>query len=262
MWHQFRNGKRTVFSLLGVAVLLAGGCSAGVSQAEYDKAKQDLADQEQKAAAYQKELSDKVQEVENLKQQQADLQKQGGGPAGVTVLMGAKVVTPAPPAPTPTAPPADYTPPPRPVPPASYDEPVAFSLYVETLQTTRPSSYNVASTVSCVPGSVFKRGQRIVWRFEVIDISTGKRLTDKDEPTIKLQFPNGDEATARFSQRAGGRVPDAPWMWNATWDIPTDFPLGGLDYGIVITAKDGRTMTWKQPALVSQTSDSRVQVVE
>jgi hypothetical protein len=51
-------------------------------------------------------------------------------------------------------------------------------------------------------------------------------------------------------------------MWNAFWDIGLDYPLGAFDYSITVTMKDGRTGTWKQPALVSKTADSRLQIVE
>ncbi|HBY96252.1 MAG TPA: hypothetical protein DEP84_20245, partial [Chloroflexi bacterium] len=180
-------------------------------------------------------------------------------------LIGAQIVpTPAPP-PTPTPLPPGATPPPRPTPPASLYEPVGpFAFYVETLATTRPSKYGLASTVSCIPTSVFKRGMKIVWRFEVIDLSTGKRVTDVDEATVKVVLPQGEELTARFSQRGGGSVPSAPWMWNTFWDIPTDYPLGAFDYSIVVTGKDGRTGTFKPPALVSQERgiDSRLQIID
>ena len=145
--------------------------------------------------------------------------------------------------------------------PASYDEPVAFAFYVETLATTTVSRFGFASSVACTPNSVFKRGMKVVWRFEVFDASTGKRVTDMDGATARVRLPHGEEVTARFSQRAGGRVPDAPWMWSAAWDIPLDYALGGLDYTITVTTRDGRTGTFKTPALVSPETDSRVKII-
>jgi hypothetical protein len=46
------------------------------------------------------------------------------------------------------------------------------------------STFGLASTVSCTPNSVFKRGMRLVWRFEIVDVSTGKRVTDQDGATV------------------------------------------------------------------------------
>ncbi|HEY3291100.1 MAG TPA: hypothetical protein VGK87_13300, partial [Anaerolineae bacterium] len=114
MWKPFRVGKREALGLLGIAILLTSGCSAGVTQAEFDKAKNDLASQEQKAAAFQKELSNKTQELEALKQKQASQPAQAANTDGVTLLVGARMVTPAPPGPTPTALPPGFTPPPKP----------------------------------------------------------------------------------------------------------------------------------------------------
>ncbi|MBI2938794.1 MAG: hypothetical protein HYY04_00015 [Chloroflexi bacterium] len=255
---QTRISRRVAVGLLGSSLVLVA-CAGGVSQSEYDATRQKLSAEERKSAALQQQLSAKEKEVADLQQRAAP----PGAPAGVTTLIGAqKVPTPAPP-PTPTPLPPGATPPPKPAPPASLYDPVPFAFYVETLATTSVSPYGVASTVACTPNSVFKRGMKIVWRFEVIDTSTGKRLTDKDSPTIKVKLPHGDELTSRFSQRAGGRVPDAPWMWSAAWDIPLDYPLGSFDYGITVVGPGGRTGSFKVPALVSPPStDSRVKIID
>lgn len=273
--------KLTVFGAVMILLFL-GACAGGVPQSEYDAAKQQLVAQEQKATTLQQQLSAQAGEVTNLQQQLsakteelttfqqqvaakeeevAALQEKLGTMGDVTVLIGAKPMPTPTPRPTPTPLPAGVEPPPRPSSPAEYDEPVPFFFYVETLATGSVSKFGIASFPSCVPNSIFKRGSKLVWRFEVLDTSTGKRLTDKSEAEVKVVLPHGDELTARFSQRAGGRVPGAPWMWAAAWDIPPDYPLGALDYTIVVTTKDGRTGTFKQPALVSETTDSRVQII-
>ncbi|MBE0609937.1 MAG: hypothetical protein IH609_11180 [Dehalococcoidia bacterium] len=129
--------------------------------------------------------------------------------------------------------------------------------------TTTTSKYEIAATIACTPSGAFARGQRIVFRYDIVDLSTGIRLNDKDGSKVKVVLPNGDEAAGRFGQRGGGRVPGAPFMFSSNWDIPLDFPLGGIDYKIVIEAADGRTMTWKPPALVVEGgNDTRPKVVE
>jgi len=275
---QYHNiiGRTVTFALLAVigAALLACGPS-GVPQSDVDAMKQQLSAQEQKATALQQQLSTKDKEASDLKAQAAAKDKElaelkarpAAAPSGVTVLLGARkapIPTAAPPptplpagVPTPTAAPPSSA-------PASYLEQASLIVYVETLATTRVSEYGMAATVNCINSNIFKRGQRIVWRFEAYDPATGKRLTDKDGATVKVRLPHGDVVTARWSQRAGGRVPDAPWMWNTTWDIPLDYPLGGLDYAINVAFMDGRAGSWKQPGLVSTSLgiDSRLQIVE
>src|SRR6266702_2338362 len=54
--------------------------------------------------------------------------------------------------------------------PASYYEPVGpFFFYVDTLTSTGPSKYGFTPTQPCIQTGVFKRGMRMVVRFEVLD---------------------------------------------------------------------------------------------
>jgi hypothetical protein len=268
-----------LLALLGLPVLvilLLAACG-GVSQSEFDATKQQLLAQDQKVTGMQQQLSGKEKEVADLQQQLSAKDKElaeqqskaaaaASGSGSVKAVIGYEPKPTFTPAPPPTPLPPGVTPPPRPAPPSTlYDSVGPYAFYVETLTSGKhPSKYGLEPTVACVLNGVFKRGMKIVWRFEIIDSATGKRLTDKDEPTIKIHLPNGEDLTARFSQRAGGRnAPDAPYMWAAGWDIPPDYPLGAFDYNIVVTTKDGKTVTWKVPALVQNPGlDSRVQIVD
>ena len=178
------------------------------------------------------------------------------GSSAVTVLVGAQ-----------KAPPPDVAPPPRPPPratPASYYEPVGpFFFYVETLTSANTTKYGVAATTPCVQSGVFKRGMRLVFRFEILDTSTAKRVTDKDGATVKVRLPHGEELAARWAIRgAAAALPDSAWMWDVAWDIPPDYPLGALDYSLLITAKDGRKATFIPPIQKTPTSDTRVRIVD
>ena len=148
--------------------------------------------------------------------------------------------------------------------PASYYEPVGpFFFYVETLTSTGPSRYGYTPTVPCTQSGVFKRGMRIVVRFEILDTSSSKRVTDKDAANIKLVLPHGEEIPGRWAIRGGGAaMPDSAWMWDTSWDIPPDYPLGSFDYRIMITAKDGRTATFTPPIQKATTADSRVRIID
>jgi hypothetical protein len=238
---------------LAFGAALFAACSSGdVSQNDYDKVKQQLQDQQTQNQQLQQQLV-------NAPKASATAAASGTSASGsataasgdVAWVLGAKKVPSLAPAPT-LAPGVTPTPaPPKPTAPASIYEPVPFAVYVETLATTHQSSFNIASTVACTPAGVFIRGQRIVWRYEVIDTSTGKRLTNLDGAKLKIVLPNGDEAAGSFSQRGGGQAPDAPFMWSSNWDIPLDYPLGAIAYKLVITTKDGKTFTWAPPALSS-----------
>lgn len=282
---------RAVFAVaaLAMGVLLFVGCAATVPQADYDAVKAQLTTQEQKAAALQQQLSANLAEATTLQQQIAakegdvkaaqeklaaketeiaDLKKTLGASAGVTMLIGAKQLpTPTPrpaPTPLPAGAPTPTPAPPSVVPPEVANQVLPFTFYVETLATTSLGIDGWASTVACVPNTVFKRGMKLVWRFEVFDTSTGKRVTNLDAPTIKIRLPHGEELTARYSKRGGV----GPWTWATGWNIPLDYPLGAFDYQIAVTKGD-RTGTFDQDnvALVRAATataagiDSRVQII-
>ena len=181
----------------------------------------------------------------------------GGG--DVTMLIGAQKLAPAPP-PAPVATPAQKL-----TTPASYYEPVGpFFFYVETLTAnTIPNKYGFAPTVACIQSGVFKRGMKMVVRFEILDTKTGKRVTDKDGATIKLVLPHGEEVPGRWTIRGSvAALPDSAWMWDTSWDIPPDYPVGSLDYRIVVTTKDGRTGTFSPPIQKTATADTRVRIID
>jgi len=191
---------------------------------------------------------------------QSERDKTAQQASDVTMLIGAQKLSPPPPA-APGAPPAQKL-----TTPASYYEPVGpFFFYVETLtaNTNPPNKYGFAPTVACIQSGVFKRGMKIVVRFEVLDTKTGKRVTDKDGANIRMILPHGEEVIARWTIRGSvNALPDSAWMWDTSWDIPPDYPVGSLDYRIVVTTKDGRTGTFTPPIQKTATADTRVRIIE
>lgn len=176
----------------------------------------------------------------------------------VSTVLGVRQEEPPPPA-APKAPPKAPM-----VTPAFYYEPVGpFFFYVETLTSTGPSKYGLTPTVPCVQSGVFKRGMRIVVRFEILDTKTGRRVTNKDDATIRLVLPHGEEIPGRWAIRGSvNAMPDSAWMWDTSWDIPLDYPLGSFDYRITVATKDGRKMTFSPPIQKATTADSRVRIID
>jgi hypothetical protein len=175
------------------------------------------------------------------------------------MLIGAQKIPPSPPAAPGASPKQKLTT------PAHYDEPVGpFFFYVETLTANvNPNKYGFAPTVACIQSGVFKRGMRIVFRFEVLDTSTGKRVTDKDGATVRVRLPHGEDVAARWAIRGSvAALPDSAWMWDASWDIPPDYPVGSLDYRIEVSLKDGRKGTFIPPIQKTPTSDTRVRIID
>lgn len=244
----------TVTGLLAMTVVALAACASGVAQTDYDALKQQLSAQEQKAAALQQQLSTKDKEI-------ADLQKKATGDPGVTVLVGAKQVTPPTPAPSPTPPPPGFTPPPPPQPGAAKVVPIYAHIDTVTAGPNE-SKFNVDPLLSCVKTSMFKRGMHVVWRMELVDTSSGKILQAADIKDAILKLPNGTENKFRYGRH--GSTEDAPWFWTTAWDVPPDFPLGVLDYTVTVTTQDGKTVTVKDPlpvSLAARNMDTRLVIV-
>jgi hypothetical protein len=233
MMHRTKVQRLIFVGLLGLVPLSLIACGPSVvTQTEQDKARPQPSAMEQ--------------------------QKKSTG-EDVALVLGTRKVAPPPPKPKPAVPP-----PPKYTTPASYYEPVGpFFFYIETLTSTGPSRYGLVPTVPCVQSGVFKRGMRLVFRYEILDTSTGKRVTDKDGATTKVRLQHGEELTARWAIRGSvAALPDSAWMWDVAWDIPPDYPVGSLDYTIVVSTKDGRTGIFTPPIQKTPTSDTRVRIID
>jgi hypothetical protein len=156
------------------------------------------------------------------------------------------------PAVPPGGPPPDMQLPPI---PARYSEPAGpFTMYMEAIIGAGPSAYGLFAAPGCTVSGVFKRGMKLVWRFELYDMATGLRLTDQQGAQATISLPDGTTTPAMFAPRGepGTIAPDSPWTWVAVWHIPTDYPLGPVGYTVNVTTTDGRTgalnpIAWGSP---------------
>lgn len=259
---------RTV-GLLAISLLLAA-CGF-VSQGDYDAAKEALAAQDQKVGALQQQLSTKEKELAEARQKAAAPETKAATSTDVIPLVGAKQVPPPAPRPTPTPLPPGATPPPPPpaaVPPASFSDVAGLYIYADTVTSgpgESPFNYDAASLnakASCVQTSVFRRGMRIVWRYEVVDVASGKRLTDKEIESAGVRLPDGAVRSGRFGRHGASET--SPWFWTSNFDIPLNYPLGTLDWVIEVKSKDGKTGSFR-PWVVSipeRGVESRLQIVD
>jgi hypothetical protein len=250
--------KVVLIGLAGSVLALLTACSGGVSQSEYDSAKQQLAAQDQKVSALQQQLSAKDKQVADLQQKPA---APAGAAAGIQPILAAQKAAPRL---TPTPLPAGATPAPKPaapVPPKT--KTVPLYAHIDTI-TSAPgeSLFNVDATSACVKTSQFSRGMHLVWRMELVDTSTGKILQDADVKSASVKLPTGEEAKFRYGRH--GATEDSPWFWTAAWDVPLEFPLGVLEYGVTVVTQDGKSITVADPLAVSMPErqiESRVVIV-
>jgi hypothetical protein len=172
-----------------------------------------------------------------------------GNQSQVTTLVGVHPAPAVPPAGGP--PPADALPPV----PDRFKEPVGpFTMFMEVLASATPSQFGELATPGCVTDSVYKRGMKVVFRFELYDMDNKVRLTSADGTTAQVNLPDGTTLPAVFLPRGDPSAPigDAPWTWVTTWHIPPDYALGPVMYTVDVTASDGRNASITPPSIPGQ----------
>ncbi len=262
-----RSWRLVLLTTLVVSGMALAACAGGVPQADVDALKEELEAQRKKVGALQEQLSSEEQQAADLQATVAAAGQPGGAGNAVEVLIGAKVTTPAPPKPTATPLPEGVptpTLPPAPVLPESYTQPVPVFIYADTVIGSGGTVASVSDNAkaSCILSGVFRRGMQIVFRFEAVDTSTGKKLTDADVDSAVVRLPDGEEIKARFGRH--GSTEDAPWFWAAGWTIPDDYPLGTLNWEVHVKTRDGKEGTFRQLQVYDDArgTESRTQIVE
>lgn len=98
---------------------------------------------------------------------------------------------------------------------------------------------NPPEGLSCTLNNRFSHDQMVVWRFKVIDPSTGIDMDDSELASVVLTLADGQDFAMSFGEHPPGDPTDA--YWTASWVIPSDYPTGVLDYTVVATDDDGRS---------------------
>jgi hypothetical protein len=164
--------------------------------------------------------------------------------ANVMTVLGVQKVAPGPPEPGVAAIgklPVDQ----RPPLPARYSDSVgSYAMAIETIASAAPSTSGLVASPGCTESSVFKRGMRVVFRFQIYDLTTGKVVTDRDGADAQIALTQGNDVQAYFAPRGEGEPgPDSPWTWVGVWNVPTDYPLGALPYTVSLKTAEGQTVT-------------------
>jgi hypothetical protein len=95
----------------------------------------------------------------------------------------------------------------------------------------------------CALNSQFKRLEKVVFRFRILDQS-GKELDDKGLKSLVVQMPDGQKLEARYGQHPP-RGEAADHFWTAAWVIPESYPSGSFMYKATATDTQGHAQTWE-----------------
>lgn len=124
--------------------------------------------------------------------------------------------------------------------------------YVETVTAgPRESIYGKWAPTSCTQTNFFARGERAVWHIGAVNARTGEYVLPKHVKYAYLKIPGVKNIGVTFVPH--GRDPvTAPWTWTARWDIPPDYPLGVVNFELVMKLKKwprNKVATFKQMPL-------------
>ena len=133
---------------------------------------------------------------------------------------------------------------------------VKVAFYVETLTSGKGESvWGSSANTSCTRTNFFPRKERIVWHITMVDAKTGKVIEAADVKYAYLKIPGQPNLKLKYGPH--GKDPlVAPWNWYYGWDIPPDYPLGLVDYQIVVKTKSmtnrGEVATFKESPLAPE----------
>ena len=77
-------------------------------------------------------------------------------------------------------------------------------IVMRILAAGEPIPEAMLASLGCVQESVFKRGMKAVFRMELYDMTTGKRVTPLDGAIVKVKLPTGDEIPLDFGRALEG----------------------------------------------------------
>ncbi len=113
-----------------------------------------------------------------------------------------------------------------------------LSLYVDTVNGTRPVGA-APRQVGCTQTNVFKRGEQVVFRVWGQDLASGDVLSTDNVDTAYVTLAGQPNQTLNWGGH--GAAGAKAWYWTAAWIVPADYPLGETTAHVVYKTTDGKT---------------------
>jgi hypothetical protein len=145
-----------------------------------------------------------------------------------------------------STPTAVYTP--APTAPATAAPSTDVSLYVDSVNGTRPSGA-APRPVGCTQTNVYKRGEQFVVRAWGAILSTGDILSNDNVDTAIAQIPGQKAVTLNYG--AHGATGSQVWYYTGAWNIPADYPLGQANVHVVFKTDDGKIGVYDYPITIN-----------
>lgn len=134
-------------------------------------------------------------------------------------------------------------------------------LHVDTV-TASPgeSKFGVSYSKLCTLTNLYRRGEGVVFRVWGIEAGAGGTLTADSVKYAYVKIPGQANLKLRYGPH--GRTADAPWFWAGRWDIPPDYPLGQVDYRVVVKTRTNKLGIYTQPKIFGDARLSWLEIVE
>jgi hypothetical protein len=124
--------------------------------------------------------------------------------------------------------------------------PTDVSLYVDTVNGTRPAGA-APRPIGCTQTNVFKRGEQLVVRAWGADLTTGDILSSENVASATASITGQPDVTLNWGAHGGA---SKVYYWTAPWSIPTSYPLGQLNIHVVYKTDSGKTGTQDYPVVI------------
>lgn len=109
---------------------------------------------------------------------------------------------------------------------------------------TATSIYGYVPAVLGKQENFFPRTAGVKFRMYAIDLKTKKVLTSKDVKFAYVTIPGQPNLKLAYGKQ--GKTAGAPRLWTGTWSIPADYPLGVVQFRILVKTKSKRVGSFQQ----------------
>jgi hypothetical protein len=122
-----------------------------------------------------------------------------------------------------------------------FPSPTVVQYFVSTQTTTSAGALS----------NYFAQGSTVEFRAFAGQTKTGKILTGDDMKYFYVKLPGQPNVKLTYSPSAAKVLP--AWLWKATWTVPADYPLGLVQFKVLLKTKADQYGSFVQiPVLTSQ----------
>lgn len=130
-----------------------------------------------------------------------------------------------------------------------FPSPTVVQYFVSSQTVTAPGSALGANVLT----NFFPQGSTVVFRAFAGQSKTGELFTDETVRYFYVKIPGQPNAKFAYTEPAKKKGLPEPWPWRATWTIPADYPLGLVQFKVLLRSKADQYGSFVQiPVVPSQ----------